>query len=187
MTNVDQLKCPRCGSSQVHAGNRGWKWTTGFIGSGKVTLTCLNCGKKGRPGDFTPTLTSAPLAKGEGSGCVAVIAGTVVTVVLYATDNGVWAAVIGILVIGYVVFEARRWWKEPLPKNSNTKSEHSVVVDLMTPVSSARERTSLVENEAARHSRDDELPRACKHRAIPVVPLPPSAFAITAENESRLM
>lgn len=158
MTNVDQLRCPRCGSSQVHAGNRGWKWTTGFIGSGKVALTCLNCGKKGRPGDFTPTLTSAPLAEGEGSGCVAVVAGTLVTAVLYATDNWVWAAVIGALVIGYVVFEARRWWKEPLPKNSKTKPDHGV--DLMTPVSSEHEGTSLIENEAARHPRNDELQRA---------------------------
>jgi DNA-directed RNA polymerase subunit RPC12/RpoP len=44
------VKCPYCGSTQVHAGARGFKLTTGFIGSGKVRLTCLRCGRQFRPG-----------------------------------------------------------------------------------------------------------------------------------------
>jgi len=40
------LKCPRCGSTQVQAAKRGWKWTTGFVGSGKMIATCLQCGNK---------------------------------------------------------------------------------------------------------------------------------------------
>jgi hypothetical protein len=44
------VKCPYCGSTQVHAGARGWKLTTGFIGSGKVRLTCLRCARQFKPG-----------------------------------------------------------------------------------------------------------------------------------------
>ena len=44
--NQPGLKCPRCGSTQVQAAKRGWKWTTGMIGSGKMTATCLQCGNE---------------------------------------------------------------------------------------------------------------------------------------------
>ena len=37
---------PFCHSTEVQAGKRGWKWTTGYIGSGKIVMTCLSCGKK---------------------------------------------------------------------------------------------------------------------------------------------
>jgi hypothetical protein len=40
------LTCPRCGSTRVQAEKRGWKWTTGMIGSGKMVNTCLQCGNK---------------------------------------------------------------------------------------------------------------------------------------------
>ena len=39
------LVCPRCGSNRVQAGKRGWKWTTGFIGSGSTVFRCQQCGK----------------------------------------------------------------------------------------------------------------------------------------------
>jgi hypothetical protein len=42
--NPQGLKCPRCGSTQVQAAKRGWKWTTGMIGSNKMVATCLQCG-----------------------------------------------------------------------------------------------------------------------------------------------
>jgi DNA-directed RNA polymerase subunit RPC12/RpoP len=45
-SNPQGLHCPRCGSTQVQAAKRGWKWTTGMIGSGKMTATCLQCGSK---------------------------------------------------------------------------------------------------------------------------------------------
>jgi len=38
-------RCPFCGSTQVQAAKRGWKWTTGMVGSGKIVFTCLQCGK----------------------------------------------------------------------------------------------------------------------------------------------
>lgn len=41
--------CPRCGSPRVQAGKRGWKWTTGMIGSGNIVITCLQCGEKFKP------------------------------------------------------------------------------------------------------------------------------------------
>ena len=44
------VKCPYCGSPQVHAEKRGWKLTTGLIGSGKVLITCMRCGKRFKPG-----------------------------------------------------------------------------------------------------------------------------------------
>lgn len=40
------LRYPRCGSTQVQAAKRGWKWTTGMIGSGNMEATCLQCGNK---------------------------------------------------------------------------------------------------------------------------------------------
>jgi RNA polymerase subunit RPABC4/transcription elongation factor Spt4 len=45
-TNPQGLKCPRCGSTQVQTAKRGWKWTTGMIGSGNTIATCLQCGNK---------------------------------------------------------------------------------------------------------------------------------------------
>src|SRR5947207_365851 len=47
----DSVKCPECGSSQVHAEKRGWNVWTGMIGSGKIVLTCLKCGHKFKPGE----------------------------------------------------------------------------------------------------------------------------------------
>ena len=46
----DQVKCPRCGSAQIHAEKRGWRLTTGFIGSSKIWITCLRCGHRFKPG-----------------------------------------------------------------------------------------------------------------------------------------
>lgn len=46
----DIIVCPRCGSTQYHAGTRGFSLITGFIGSGKTVLTCLKCGHRWKPG-----------------------------------------------------------------------------------------------------------------------------------------
>ena len=46
----DQVVCPSCGSTQIHAEKRGFRLATGFIGSGKILITCLNCGRRFRPG-----------------------------------------------------------------------------------------------------------------------------------------
>jgi RNase P subunit RPR2 len=42
--------CPKCYSTNLSANKRGWKMTTGFIGSNKVIVTCLKCGNKFKPG-----------------------------------------------------------------------------------------------------------------------------------------
>jgi uncharacterized membrane protein YvbJ len=68
-TADDQVKCPRCGSAQIHAEKRGWRLTTGFIGSSKIWITCLKCGHRFKPG-----------AAGGGIGFMGVI---FVIVVLY--------------------------------------------------------------------------------------------------------
>ena len=46
----DVICCPQCGSTQYHAGARGFSLVTGFIGSGKTVLTCLQCGHRWKPG-----------------------------------------------------------------------------------------------------------------------------------------
>ena len=45
-TSQQGLACPRCGSTRVQTEKRGWKWTTGMIGSGNTVNTCLQCGNK---------------------------------------------------------------------------------------------------------------------------------------------
>lgn len=45
----DLLHCPRCGSTSVAIGERGWKITTGFIGSSKTTNRCGKCGYSWQP------------------------------------------------------------------------------------------------------------------------------------------
>lgn len=59
------LRCPKCGSTQLHAGDKGFGLGKaaagglllgpvgllgGMIGSKKVMITCLSCGKKWQAG-----------------------------------------------------------------------------------------------------------------------------------------
>ena len=46
----NDVKCPKCGSTQIHAEKRGFTLTTGLIGSRSIYLTCLACGKQFKPG-----------------------------------------------------------------------------------------------------------------------------------------
>jgi len=63
--NNDSIKCPKCGSTQISANRKGFGagkavggailtggigLLGGFIGSRKMLLTCLNCGKQWQPG-----------------------------------------------------------------------------------------------------------------------------------------
>jgi uncharacterized C2H2 Zn-finger protein len=43
------LKCPRCSSTAVTIGTRGYSMITGFIGSGETMNRCGNCGHKWKP------------------------------------------------------------------------------------------------------------------------------------------
>lgn len=63
--DYDTIKCPQCGSTQIHALNKGFglgKAVTGgallgpvgllggFVGSQKTMITCLHCGKRWEAG-----------------------------------------------------------------------------------------------------------------------------------------
>jgi DNA-directed RNA polymerase subunit M/transcription elongation factor TFIIS len=43
------ILCPRCGSSQITTGQRGYKIVTGFIGSNKTVNRCAKCGYSWKP------------------------------------------------------------------------------------------------------------------------------------------
>lgn len=43
------IKCPKCGSTAITAGQRGYSFLTGFIGSSKTVNRCANCGHKWKP------------------------------------------------------------------------------------------------------------------------------------------
>ena len=44
------IRCPKCGSTQISTGKRGYSLVTGFIGSGKTVNRCGHCGYKWTPG-----------------------------------------------------------------------------------------------------------------------------------------
>jgi len=37
------IMCPKCNSTQITMMKRGWRFTTGFIGSGKNERVCMHC------------------------------------------------------------------------------------------------------------------------------------------------
>lgn len=43
-------KCPKCGSTAITAGQRGYTLLTGFLGSNKTVNRCSNCGHTWKPG-----------------------------------------------------------------------------------------------------------------------------------------
>ena len=43
------VTCPRCGSTQITTGARGYSFVTGFLGSGKTVNRCAKCGYKWEP------------------------------------------------------------------------------------------------------------------------------------------
>lgn len=42
-------KCPKCGSTSITTGQRGYSLLTGLLGSGKTVNRCANCGYKWEP------------------------------------------------------------------------------------------------------------------------------------------
>lgn len=46
----NQVHCPRCGSTQITTGQRGYSFLTGFLGSNKTVNRCANCGYSWKPG-----------------------------------------------------------------------------------------------------------------------------------------
>lgn len=49
VTHQSTLKCPKCGSTAVTTGERGYSLLTGFLGAGKTVNRCGNCGYKWKP------------------------------------------------------------------------------------------------------------------------------------------
>lgn len=45
----NQLRCPKCGSTNVSTGARGYSFVTGFVGAGKTVNRCGKCGHKWKP------------------------------------------------------------------------------------------------------------------------------------------
>lgn len=43
------IRCPRCGSTSITTGQRGYKLSTGFLGSNKTVNRCAKCGHKWEP------------------------------------------------------------------------------------------------------------------------------------------
>lgn len=43
------VHCPKCGSTQISTGSRGYSMVWGFIGSGKTVNRCARCGHKWEP------------------------------------------------------------------------------------------------------------------------------------------
>ena len=43
------VKCPKCGSTSITTGQRGFSIMTGFIGSNQTMNRCANCGYKWKP------------------------------------------------------------------------------------------------------------------------------------------
>ena len=47
--NSNTLKCPKCGSTSVSTGQRGYSFFWGFLGSSSTMNRCGNCGHKWKP------------------------------------------------------------------------------------------------------------------------------------------
>jgi Zn finger protein HypA/HybF involved in hydrogenase expression len=43
---MDKIQCPKCHSTQIQLMKRGWKLTTGFLGSSRNERVCLACKHK---------------------------------------------------------------------------------------------------------------------------------------------
>lgn len=55
----NKLTCPKCGSSNITEGTKGFSLTTGFIGSENFRYVCKNCGNKWKPGSMLEILQRA--------------------------------------------------------------------------------------------------------------------------------
>ena len=49
-------KCPTCGSTNITAGQRGYSFWTGFLGSNKTVNRCSNCGYTWKPWEIVRKL-----------------------------------------------------------------------------------------------------------------------------------
>lgn len=47
--DTKQVRCPKCGSTQITTGQRGFSFWTGFIGANKTVNRCAKCGHSWTP------------------------------------------------------------------------------------------------------------------------------------------
>lgn len=57
--DAPKLTCPKCGSTNITEGTRGFSLMTGFIGSGKFRYVCKKCGNKWKPDSMLEALQRA--------------------------------------------------------------------------------------------------------------------------------
>lgn len=58
-TKEKPITCPKCGSTSIISGTRGFTFTTGFFGSGNYRKVCENCGYKWKPGSLSESFDRA--------------------------------------------------------------------------------------------------------------------------------
>lgn len=107
ITLMSNIKCPKCGSEQIHAGNRGFSTgkavagtliagpvaggLAGAVGSGKVKLTCLKCGHTFNPGDKPQQLPQAKWTKRSLKRWLVLMAAYILVMVLiFINDWSLW-------------------------------------------------------------------------------------------------
>ena len=56
---MERLSCPKCGSTSITEGTKGFSIMTGFIGSDKFRYVCKDCGNKWKPGSMLEILQRA--------------------------------------------------------------------------------------------------------------------------------
>ena len=54
-----KLTCPKCGSTNITEGTKGFSLMTGFVGSGNFRYVCKECGNKWKPGSMLEILQRA--------------------------------------------------------------------------------------------------------------------------------
>ena len=57
--DTPKLTCPKCGSTNITEGTKGFSLMTGFIGSGNFRYVCKRCGNKWKPGSMLEILQRA--------------------------------------------------------------------------------------------------------------------------------
>lgn len=90
----DQIRCPKCGSSQIHADKKGYSvgkaaagvvltggigLAAGVIGANKIKITCLKCGYKFNPGEGKYTKSR----KASNTGCAGVILLLIFVIIIF--------------------------------------------------------------------------------------------------------
>ena len=127
ITLMSNIKCPKCGSEQIHAGNRGFSTgkavagtliagpvaggLAGAVGSGKVKLTCLKCGHTFNPGDKPQQLPQAKWTKRSLKRWLTLTAVVAILCIILAINNSSfgWIALslFGYLVASVIIIESK--------------------------------------------------------------------------------